>query len=66
MIIFQMFRGAPPQEPVEPQPQSALAGLFDHSLRECERRKRNDISNPLTGQPVDFSEQYNPLDVRWR
>ncbi len=66
LMISKLFRGAPPPETVEPQPQSGLAGLFDHTLRECERRKRSTIPDPLTGQAHDLSEAYNPLDVRFR
>lgn len=59
------FRGAPPQEPVEPQPQSALTGLFDNTLRERERRQRSTIPDPFTGRTHDLSETYNPLNVKF-
>jgi hypothetical protein len=65
-MISKLFRGAPPKEPVEPQPQSALSGLFDHTLRERERRQRSNIPDPFTGQTHDLSETYNPLDVKFR
>ena len=60
-IISKLFRGAPPPESVEPQPQSALSGLFDHTLRERERRQRSTMRNPLTNEPFVPNETYNPF-----
>jgi hypothetical protein len=65
-FISKMFRGAPPPESVEPQPQSALSGIFDNSMREQERRQRSTIPDPFTGRTHDLSETYNPLDVKFR
>jgi hypothetical protein len=39
--------------------------VFDRLLRQQQSRKSN-LRNPLTGDPFDPCERYNPLEVKLR